>query len=59
VVFDGIITQRVVDVAKKKGIRYLVGERLAGGVRVPEGLKILLLPEVREKAKAGSAEEGH
>ena len=58
VVFDGIITQRVLDAAKKKGIRYVVGERMSGGVKVPRGIKVMLLPEVREKA-AGSAEEGH
>ncbi|RLI06878.1 DNA primase, partial [Candidatus Bathyarchaeota archaeon] len=31
VVFGGIITQRVLDAAKKKGIRYVVGERMSGG----------------------------
>jgi len=60
VVFDGIITQRVLDMAKKRGIRYIVGERMAGGVKVPKGIKVMLLPEVRKASGAeGSAEEGH
>ncbi|MCW4035771.1 MAG: DNA primase DnaG [Candidatus Bathyarchaeota archaeon] len=40
VVFDGIITGRLVDTAAGRGIRTLVGERLAEGVRVPDGLSI-------------------
>ncbi len=40
VVFDGIITGRLVDTAVGRGIRTLVGERLAEGVRVPNSLSI-------------------
>ena len=38
--FDGIITGRLVDTAKEKGIRSLVGERIADGVKVPPDLEI-------------------
>ena len=40
VVFDGIVTGRLVDVAVERGIATLVGERLAEGVRVPRGLRV-------------------
>jgi len=63
VVFDGIITQRILDVAQAKGIRYVVGERLASGVRPPRGLTVMLLPEIRKASESSSvalsAGEGH
>ena len=40
VVFDGIITGRLVDTAKEKGVRSLVGERIAEGVKIPSDLKV-------------------
>jgi DNA primase len=40
VVFDGIITGRLVDTAKEKGIRSLVGDRIADGVKAPPDLEI-------------------
>ena len=71
VVFDGIITKRLLDLALNKRIRYVVGERLAMGVRPPKGVEIMLLPEIRKLAEEiasragqggsgqGSAEESH
>ncbi|RLI09667.1 DNA primase [Candidatus Bathyarchaeota archaeon] len=59
-VFDGIITQRIVDMARKKGIRYLVGERVASGVKAPDSIRILLLPDIRgAQGRGSSSEEGH
>jgi len=63
VVFDGIITKRLLDVAQAKHIRYVVGERLAAGARPPRGVEVILLPEVRKlaeelKARAAEATEG-
>jgi DNA primase len=40
VVFDGIVTSRLVDVASDKGIKIIVGERIAEGVRFPRDLEI-------------------
>ncbi|HDJ26335.1 MAG TPA: DNA primase [Candidatus Bathyarchaeota archaeon] len=59
VVFDGIITQRILDLAKEKGIRFVVGERLVKGVKVPRGIKIMRLPEIRAQmgVEAGAEEE--
>ena len=41
VVFDGIVTGRLIDTAKEKGVKNLIGERVAEGVRIPRGLNIL------------------
>ena len=40
VLFDGIITGRLVDTAVAQGITTLVGDRLAEGVKVPSSLKV-------------------
>ena len=39
-VMDGIITQRVIDVAIKKGIKEIIGVRRGSLARIPEGIKI-------------------
>lgn len=46
VVFDGIITERLLETAKEKGIKLLVGERIATGVEVPEGIEVKLFSEL-------------
>jgi len=40
VVFDGIVTGRLIDTAREKNIETIVGERVAEGVRVPRGIKV-------------------
>ncbi len=40
VVFDGIVTGRLVDAAAAQGVKALVGERIAEGVKVPDGLRV-------------------
>jgi hypothetical protein len=40
VVFDGIVTGRVIDTAKEKNINTIIGERVAEGVRIPRGLEV-------------------
>ena len=46
VLFDGIITGRLVDTAVERGVKTLVGERLADGVRVPSGLKVQVFKDL-------------
>ncbi len=41
IVFDGVITQRLIDIAAKKDIGYLVGVRLGNVVKIPTNVKIL------------------
>jgi 5S rRNA maturation endonuclease (ribonuclease M5) len=46
VVFDGIVTGRLVDTAAERGIGVLVGERLGDGVRVPRSLTVRLFKDL-------------
>ncbi|WP_048149200.1 DNA primase DnaG [Palaeococcus ferrophilus] len=45
VIFNGIITQRLIDIVSEKGVKYLVGARKANVVRRPIDLKILTFAE--------------
>jgi DNA primase len=40
VVFDGIVTGRLIDAAAAKGVKVVVGDRIAEGVRIPQGMEI-------------------
>jgi DNA primase len=40
VVFDGIVTGRLIDTAREKNVETIVGERVAEGIRVPRGIKV-------------------
>jgi DNA primase len=46
VVFDGIVTGRLVDAAMERGVGILVGERLGDGVRVPQKLTVRLFRDL-------------
>jgi len=47
VVFDGVITQRLVDVASEKGIKYLVAARVSDAVKQPYGMHLLTFADVK------------
>jgi DNA primase len=40
VVFDGIVTGRLIDTAREKNIATIIGERVAEGVRIPRGVEV-------------------
>jgi DNA primase len=46
VIFDGIVTGRLVDAAMERGVGILVGERLGDGVRVPQKLTVRLFRDL-------------
>jgi DNA primase len=46
VVFDGIVTGRLVDAAAERGVGILVGERLGDGVRVPRKVTVRLFKDL-------------
>ncbi|MCX8172530.1 MAG: DNA primase DnaG [Archaeoglobaceae archaeon] len=46
VVFDGIITQRLVDVAAKKEISYVVGAKLGSVVKLPTSVRIITFDQI-------------
>ena len=41
VVFDGVITQRIVDIAKEKELEYVAGIKVGDVIKMPTSLKIL------------------
>lgn len=46
IVFDGVITQRVIDLAAKRNINYLVGVRLGSVVKIPTNVRIITFDEL-------------
>jgi hypothetical protein len=40
VVFDGIVTGRLIDAAASKSVKVVVGDRVAEGVKIPQGMEI-------------------
>jgi DNA primase len=45
-VFDGVITQRILDLAEEKKIKFLVGDRLSEIAKKPSGVSVLTLSEL-------------
>ena len=41
VVFDGVVSQRLLDVSQEKGIQVVVASRMGAVGKIPEGLRIL------------------
>jgi DNA primase len=41
VIFDGVITQRLVEISSEKGVEYLVGAKIGNITKKPIGLKLL------------------
>ncbi len=46
VVFDGVITQRILDIAVEKNLEYIVGVKLGNIVKKPQSVKILLAEDL-------------
>ncbi len=46
IVFDGVITQRVVDLAAKRNITLLVGVRMGSVVKVPSNVSIMTFDQI-------------
>ncbi|AEC51210.1 DNA primase [Pyrococcus sp. NA2] len=45
IVFNGIITQRLIDIVSEKGVKYLIGAKKANVVRRPVDLKVITFAE--------------
>lgn len=48
VVFDGIITQRIVDLAGEKGIKNVIASRISEAVKPPLNVQLLTFPDIKE-----------
>jgi DNA primase len=46
IVFDGVVTQRLLDLAEERGVKLVVGDRIAELTRRPSSVKIMTLPEI-------------
>ncbi len=46
IIFDGVVTQRLLDLAEEHGVKMIVGDRIADLARRPGSIKIMTLPEV-------------
>lgn len=46
IIFDGIVTQRLVDAASKAGVKTLIGHRLGELQNIPEGLRVNTFKEL-------------
>ncbi len=47
VVFDGVITQRLVDIASEKKIGYLVAARVSNAIKQPLGVRMLTFEDIK------------
>jgi DNA primase len=45
VVFDGVVTQRLVDAASSKSVKMLIGARMGDVVRLPDNLDVKLFDD--------------
>lgn len=46
IVFDGVITQRLVDIAAEKGIKRIIGDRISGVAKRPVDIELLTVTDV-------------
>lgn len=46
IIFDGVVTQRLLDLAEEHGVKMVIGDRIAELTRRPGSIKIMTLPEV-------------
>lgn len=46
VVFDGVITQRVIDLAAKRNLNYVIGVRLGSVVKIPTSVRVITFDEL-------------
>jgi len=48
VVFDGIITQRIVDMASEKNVKNIIASRISEAVKSPLGVQLMTFSEIKE-----------
>ena len=47
VVFDGVITQRLIDIAEERNINYLVAARVSKAMKQPLKVKLITFEEIQ------------
>lgn len=46
VIFDGVVTQRLLDISNSKGVAYLVGARIGNIAKRPQNIKIMVFEDI-------------
>jgi hypothetical protein len=46
VVFDGVITQRLVDIAAERGVKRIIGDRISGVAKRPVEVELLTVSDI-------------
>src|SRR2546427_5040760 len=46
VLFDGVVTQRLLDIAAGKNIRYVIGDRVSDGAKKPPNVNVMTLSDL-------------
>jgi DNA primase len=47
VIFDGVITQRILDIAAEKELNYLIGVKIGNVVKRPQSVKVLTVEDIQ------------
>ena len=45
-VFDGVITQRILDMGGQRGLKYIIGDRVSEGVRPPSNIRLMTIGDI-------------
>jgi DNA primase len=54
VIFDGVITQRLVDIANEKGIKYLIAARISEAVKQPLKVNVMTFADITPQNHANT-----
>jgi DNA primase len=46
IIFDGVITQRLIDIAGEKDVKLIIGDRVSNVVKRPVGIQLLTIADV-------------
>ena len=52
IVFDGVITQRLVDISGDKGVKRILGDRISGVVKRPVDIQLLTVSDITKEGAA-------
>ncbi len=52
VLFDGVVTQRLLDTAASRGIKYVIGDRVSDGAKKPANVSVMTLNDLSAFAPA-------
>lgn len=45
-VFDGVVTQRILDMGERRGLKYIIGDRVSEGAKRPQNVKLMTMSDI-------------